>query len=281
VRNQLRLLLAAVALAATAACYPWWSGSALEDRIQALENASRETRAEQDQLRRDFDARFAERLAAVDKAVEALEKSARRTTAEVGAQAEELQGQVAELRGLLETQRFTMEDTSRRIDDLERRVAALGGDEAVEKLECKRALAEIERPKDRAAYFALAKSYHDKGQYCFSRALFNEYIAKWKFDDRSPEAQILIGDSYFAEKDYRTAIVEYGRVRDTWPKSKQLPDALYKLGLSFLELGARDEAKVFLGEAAKYSGQDAGKKARAKLQELEKSGKQAAPKSRR
>lgn len=279
-RENLRLLLAAVVLAATAACYPWWSGSALEDRVRAVENASRETRDEQDQLRRDFDGRFAERLAAVDQAVEALEKSARRTTAEVGAQADELQRQVAELRGLLETHRFSMEDTSRRIDDLERRVAALGGEEAVEKLECKRALDEIERPADRKAFFALAKSYHDKGQYCFSRALFAEYIRKWKFDDRSPEAQLLIGDSYFAQKDYRTAIVEYGRVRETWPRSAQLPDALYKLGLSFLELGARDEAKLFLGEAAKYSGQDAGKQAKAKLRELEGAGKKAPPKKR-
>jgi TolA-binding protein len=274
VRN-LRLLLAAAALPAAAACYPYWSGSALEDRIQALENASREQREQQDQLRRDFDARFAERLKAVDEAVEALSKSARKTTAEVGAQVDELQKQVQELRGLIEGNKFSLEDTGKRIDDLERRVAALGGEAAVEKLECKRALDELKRPADKSAFFALAKSYHDKKQYCFSRALFAEYVAKWKFDERAPEAQMLIGDSYFDEKDYRTAIVEYGKVREGWPKAKQLPDALYKLGLSFDALGARDEAKLFLEEAAKFTGQDAGKKARVKLQELNAKGGKA------
>lgn len=268
--RNFRLLLAAVALPAAAACYPYWSGSALEDRLQALENANRETREQQDQLRRDFDARFAERLKAVDEAVEALSKSARKTTAEVGAQVDELQKQVQELRGLIEGNRFSLEDTGKRIDDLERRVAALGGEAAVEKLECKRALAEIKRPTDKAAFFDLAKSYHDKGQYCFSRALFGEFIAKWKFDERAPEAQLLVGDSYFAEKDYRTAIVEYGRIRETWAKSKQVPEALYKLGLSFLELGARDEARLFLEEAAKFTGEEAGKRAKAKLAELNK-----------
>lgn len=279
--RYLRLLLAAAAFQSAAACYPYWSGSRLEDRVQALENASRETRAEQDALRRDFDARFAERLAAVDQAVEGLSRSARKTTAEVGAQVDELLKQVQELRGLIEGNKFTLEDTSRRIDDIERRVAALGGEAAVEQLECKRALAEVKRPADKGAFFNLAKSYHDKKEYCFSRALFAEYIARWKFDDRAPQAQLLIGDSYFAAKDYRTAIVEYGRIRETWPKSKQLPDALYQLGLSFLELGARDEAKLFLEEASKFTGQDAGKKARAKLQELNKAGAKRPPARKR
>ncbi len=271
-----RLAAVALLLGATG-CYPYWTGQRLEERIQALENASKETRAQQDALRRDFEDRFAQRLQKIDDSLESFSKSAHLTTAEVGARVDELLGQVQSLRGQLEQSGFAREDLGKRLDELETKVAALGGEKALEKVTAKKALAEVERPADKKAFFALAKSYHDKKEWAFSRPLFAEFIQKWKFDELAPQAQLHIGDSYFEEKNYRAAILEYQRVRETWKTSKQVPDSLYKLGLSFLELGLKDEAKLFLEEAAKFSGQQAGKDAKAKLKELSSAGKKPPP----
>src|SRR5690606_13435598 len=76
-------------------CYPLWSGNKLEDRLLAVENASREQAEGQEQLRRDFDGRFQERLQKIDETVESLNKAAHRTTAEVGAQVDDILKQLA------------------------------------------------------------------------------------------------------------------------------------------------------------------------------------------
>lgn len=263
--TRLRVATAAVALMGTAACYPIWSGNALEDRMAALENASMENRAQLDDLRRDWGSR----LDRLEESLEKLTRSATKTTAEVAASQEELLRQVQLLRGELAEAQFRAESFDKRFTDLEGRVVALGGDEAMRKYEARKGLAQIERPTDKDAFFDLAKSYLDRKEYDVSRTLFGEFITKWRFDEKAPLAQVLIGDSYFDQKQYRAAVLEYQKVRENWPRSRYLPDALYKLGLSFLQLGLRDEARAFLEEAAKYPGQEAGKKAQAKLRELQ------------
>ena|GEM_PF-1813074 len=259
---------AVAALVAATACYPIWLGNELEDRVVALENASRETRDELDESRRSIE----ERLQRLEQTLDNLVKSATRTTAEVAAATDELVRDMQRLRGQLEELNYRFEDVNRRYDELERRVAALGGEEALRRIETERALGRIERPKDKEAFFQLAKGYFDRKEYTAARLLFEEFVGnpRWKYDDRAPEAQILIGDSHYEEGDYRAAILAYQKVRETWPKSRWLPDALLKLGLCFDKLGMQKEAVAFLKEAAKFSGQEAGKKAKAKLAEIQK-----------
>lgn len=260
-----RLLLSVVALAgATTACYPIWSGNRLEDRVVALDNASVENRDHLDEARRS--------LAQLEETLEKWSRSATRTTAEVSATTDDLQREVQRLRGQLEEASYRYEDVSRRFEALERQVAALGGEEALRKIEARQALSRVERPTDKKAFFQLAQGALERGDHVQARTLFEEFIgnSNWKYDDLAPQAQIRIGDSWFAEKDYRGAIFAYQKAREGWPKSRHLPEALYKLGLSFLELGRKEEASAFLEEAAKFPAQDAGKQARAKLNDLKK-----------
>ncbi|AKU91892.1 TPR repeat containing exported protein [Vulgatibacter incomptus] len=256
----------AVLLWGTAACYPIWLGNRLEDRVETLDNATRENRAQQDETRRNL----GERIDELDGTLDRMTKSATRTTAEVAASTDDLVRKVQLLRGELEKVTWRFEEVSQRFEQLERRVAALGGEDALRKLEAKQALGSVERPTDKQKFFDLAKGHHDRGDYATSRMLFQEFIEKWKFDDLAPQAQLLVGDSLVAEKKHRAAVLEYQKVREVWPKSRFLPDALYKLGLSFLELGLAPEGTTFLEEAAKYPGQQAGKDAKAKLTELSK-----------
>lgn len=260
--------MAVIVSLAMTACYPIWLGNELDDRVHALDNSTRETRAELDER----SASLEERLDKLESTLGNLVKSATRTTAEVAAATDELLMDMQKLRGQIEEMNYRFDSLHQSFDELERRVAALGGDEALRKIETERAIGKIDRPKDKEAFFALAKGYHDRKDFAAARLLFEEFIgnARWRFDDRAPEAQILIGDGLYEEGNYRAAILAYQKVRETWPKSRFLPDALLKLGLSFDKLGMKKEAIAFLEEAAKFSGQDAGKAARAKLAELKK-----------
>ncbi len=56
------------------------------------------------------------------------------------------------------------------------------------------------------------------------------------------------GEEFFAQKKWKDAIVAYQKYRDQFPKGKQYPDATYKIGLCFLELGLKDESKSFFEE---------------------------------
>lgn len=253
---------------AMTACYPIWLGNELEDRVLALETTSRETRAELDERTRSLE----ERLEKLEETLGNMVRSATRTTAEAAAAIDELLRDMQRLRGHIEEMNFQFENVSHRFEEIERRVAALGGEEALRRIETERAVGKLERPSDKEAFFELAKSHHDRREFAAARILFEEFIEnpKWRFDERAPEAQILIGDGFYEEGNYRAAILAYQKARETWPTSRFLPDALLKLGLSFDKLGMEKEAIAFLEEASKFSGQEAGKKAKAKLAEIKK-----------
>ena len=114
--HKFHVVLAAVALQATAACYPYWTGTALEERVAALENASAENRAQIDQTRRDLDK--------LQNTLDTLTKSATRTTAEVAAATDDLLRQVQMLRGELAESQFRSTEFLQRFEQVERRVAA-------------------------------------------------------------------------------------------------------------------------------------------------------------
>jgi len=262
--HKFHVVLAAVALQATAACYPIWTGNALEERVTALENATSENRAQLDEARRELGAQ----LDKLQTTLDTLTKSATRTTAEVAAATDHLVQEVNLLRGQLAESQYRFEELDKRFTQIESKVVALGGDQALQRYEAKRGLSQVQRPADKQQFFDLAKGYHDRGEYEFSRQLFTEFIEKYKFDELAPRAELLIGDSYANEKKHREAILAYQKVRETWPKSRYVPDALYKLGLSFQALGLRNEAKQFLEEAAKFPSQEAGKLARERLRQM-------------
>lgn len=75
----------------------------------------------------------------------------------------------------------------------------------------------------------------------------------------------------FEKKDWKKAILNYQKYRDSNPKSKKFPEATYKIGVSFQELGMKDEARTFLDEVvAKFPNSPDAKKARTRLKSLKK-----------
>ena len=82
-----------------------------------------------------------------------------------------------------------------------------------------------------------------------------------------------LAQDYFAKKDFKNAILEYQKFIDAnaKTKSKLIPEAKYKIGLSFESLGLKDEAQSFYEElAAQNSQTEFGKKAKQKLAKIKK-----------
>ena len=80
-----------------------------------------------------------------------------------------------------------------------------------------------------------------------------------------------VGQDYFEQKDWKKAILNFQKYRDENPKSSKVADATYKMGVSFQELGMKDEAKTFYDEVvSKYGSSNEAKKAKTRLKSLKK-----------
>lgn len=79
------------------------------------------------------------------------------------------------------------------------------------------------------------------------------------------------GEDYFAKQDWKKAILSFHQYTDESPKGKHVPDAKYKIGICFQQLGMKEEAMAYFEEvAANYGSTDAGKKSKSRLTKLKK-----------
>jgi TolA-binding protein len=75
----------------------------------------------------------------------------------------------------------------------------------------------------------------------------------------------------FDSKEWKKAILNFHKYTDESPKGKFVPDAKYKIGVCFQELGMKEEAMAYYEEVvANYQSTDAGKKSKARLSKLKK-----------
>lgn len=73
----------------------------------------------------------------------------------------------------------------------------------------------------------------------------------------------------FSHKDWKKAIVNFSKYREDNPKGKNFAEATYKIGVSFQELGLKEEAKSFYDELiARFPKSEEAKKVKARLKSL-------------
>lgn len=76
-------------------------------------------------------------------------------------------------------------------------------------------------------------------------------------------------EEHYSKKEWKKAIFNYQKYREANPKSKKLADATLKIGISFQELGMKEEAKTFLDEVVnKYPQSAAAKIAKTRIKKL-------------
>jgi tol-pal system protein YbgF len=119
------------------------------------------------------------------------------------------------------------------------------------------------------ALYAAGKQAYDSGQMETARRHFEKFLKSYPKSDNADNAQFWIAESYFSEKWYEKAILEYQTVIEKYPKGNKMPAAMLKQGLAFLQLGDKTNAGLIWKELnRKFPNSSESKVAAAKLKEL-------------
>jgi len=123
-------------------------------------------------------------------------------------------------------------------------------------------------PED--ALYQSAKKSFDAGEYENAREKFGAFLKKYPKSKVADNAQFWIGETYYREKWYEKAILEYQKVIENYPKGNKVPASLLKQGLSFLNLGDKSNCRLILKELVKkYPTSNEAKIAQQKLKDIE------------
>jgi len=225
--------------------------NALKDETAHLQSELAASRAKQEKL----DARIAE--------LETTLTTLRQADADGGVQVEKLVAEVQTLRGELEETRHELGQQKASVESILARppvsVAAAAtapkvGDDPNKPLQ----IGGQDVPADAKEHYAFAKRYFDDKKFGESAEAFDLFLNRHSGDDFVDNAAFWKAESYYQlggaasdkaakEKAYKQAILSYQRVLET-PKSQKADGALFKIGLSFEQLGYDEEARVFYEE---------------------------------
>jgi len=125
------------------------------------------------------------------------------------------------------------------------------------------------KPLSENEAYAVAKQAFDRGDYETSRTLFQDFLKNHPASIHADNAQFWIGESYYREKWYEKAILEYQKVIEKYPTGNKVQASLLKQGLAFQQLGDNANARLILKELVrKHPDSTEAKIARQKLAEM-------------
>jgi tol-pal system protein YbgF len=180
-------------------------------------------------------------------------------------------------------QRDLYADLDRRVKALEPRSAASGGENLsmtgtpAERPPAPRAPAApaasagpdgTDRANYQAAFVLLKDSQYDQAIIAFGK-----FLVDFPDSPLADNAQYWLGEAYYVNRDFPTALAAFQRVADRYPESRKLPDALLKAGYCQYELRQWDKARAILTEVtSKFADTPAGRLAQQRLEKLEAEG---------
>lgn len=203
-----------------------------------------------------------EKAKQLQEALDSLNRAARKSGADLAVDLEKAQNDITALRGQIEV-------LQHRIDQLEK--AAQDQAKAAEDAAAKAAAqkkAEAEHPTEKGPLYALAQQKLQQGQPAKARELLADFIQRFPKDDLADNAQYWLGESYYAEKRYDDAIVEFQKVVKQYKGSDKVPDSVLKIGMSFQAQGDCQNALLFFEDVIQsHKSSDAAKAAKEKAAE--------------
>ena len=248
VTNLVTYLLVGLLVLGSGACLSSSDGDLMRKDIDSLKDsqkADREAAAAERQRLKDEGSSKAKEL---QDALDLLNRAARKSGADLSVDLDKAKDDHAGIRGAIEVLQHRLDALealqAEQVKKLEPLVAAqLAAQEKKAKLQDV-----AEHPVDKAAIYSLALKKLDGGDAPRARELLNEFLAKFKGDPLAPNAQYWLGETWYAEKKYNDAIVEFQKVLKEFKGSEKVPDALLKIGLSFQSQGDCEKALLFLDE---------------------------------
>jgi tol-pal system protein YbgF len=218
------------------------------------------------------------RVKQLDESIEKATRVLARSSADIGAQVDQmtqdlaaLNGQLAALTRSVDQLRADMAAKKTEVADLLARVDAIERTFGIGKGAA--TTGGMAKP-DKGAMFDNAFRKLQGGQAAEARQMFRAYIQTFPGDDRSDNAQYFIGESFYKEKSYKEAIAEYQRLIDSYPQSDVVDLAFMSAGTAALDAKLCVDAGAYFGELVKrYPSSPFARTARQKLEVIKKKSK--------
>ncbi|MCP3955321.1 MAG: tol-pal system protein YbgF, partial [Desulfobacterales bacterium] len=99
--------------------------------------------------------------------------------------------------------------------------------------------------------YDLARKAFDAGKLEDARQGFGDLLKQYPQSQNADNAQFWIGETYYREKWFEKAILEYQKVIEKFPKGNKVPASRLKQGLAFSNLGDKTNARLILRELIK------------------------------
>ncbi len=106
-------------------------------------------------------------------------------------------------------------------------------------------------PADKEQLWQQAGERLASGQSEEARRFFHAFIRRFPEDPRSPRAYLEVGRSFALERQFPRAAAEFQRVLDVYPRSPEVPEAIWQLSVAFVELRFCTDARTLLRDLAK------------------------------
>lgn len=127
---------------------------------------------------------------------------------------------------------------------------------------------------DARAGYERAFRFLQEGRYPAAIDAFKAYLKAHPGGPFADNAQYWLGEAYYVTRDYRTALAEFNRVRELFPDSRKLPDAMLKTGYVHYELEQWDDARRVLTEVVeRVPGTTIARLAEQRLQRMRQEGR--------
>ncbi|MGX1198898.1 tol-pal system protein YbgF [Parvibaculum sp. MBR-TMA-1.3b-4.2] len=96
--------------------------------------------------------------------------------------------------------------------------------------------------------YEYARGLLKQGRYGDARSAFEEFLKVHPNDTLSGNAQYWLGETYYAQGQYKNAADAFLNGYTTYKASQKAPDSLLKLGMTMIVLGQKDAACSVFGE---------------------------------
>ncbi|MDD5713058.1 MAG: tol-pal system protein YbgF [Smithellaceae bacterium] len=120
------------------------------------------------------------------------------------------------------------------------------------------------------AAYKTAYEMFKAGQYEKARGAFQAFLKQFATSNLADNAQFWLAETFFQEKHFEEAVLEYEKLATNYPESDKMAVARLKQALSFWELGDKESARVLLQQVVNdYPNSNQARYARNKLKELD------------
>lgn len=229
-------------------CFLWTSaeqGAELQRRLDRIEERTRTLETGLGEELRGEIATAKTKVAELESVLERATQLVTRTSADTGAQVEQLQAQVAAQEGAIAELRHELERLQEEFreqqTDYENRMKKLARRAGIDM-----PLDEAEIPTDRQQHWDRAQQAYEAREFSTARALYRAFVQRYRDDARADDAQLRIGQSYLLEDRPATSLGELRRVIADFAQGDAVPAALLAMADAFYRLHACTDARTAL-----------------------------------